>query len=106
MRQCWNRQTGTFEGRVSTDVRVQVPFAAPSSVDKIDEEGSNGVNTPFEPFAFPGFFSVKPLLIIPVFYRVTGHEPRHYRTLSNKLPFSESAKRSKTRFFQKIFHKV
>ncbi len=30
MRQCWNWQTGTFEGRVFYDVRVQVPFAAPS----------------------------------------------------------------------------
>ena len=60
MRQCWNRQTGTFEGRVSTDVRVQVPFAAPSSVDKIDDKGSNGVDTPFEPLVFPGFFNVKP----------------------------------------------
>ena len=29
MRQCWTRQTGTFEGRVSNDVWVQVPFAAP-----------------------------------------------------------------------------
>ena len=29
MRQCWNWQTGTFEGRVLYDVRVQVPFAAP-----------------------------------------------------------------------------
>ena len=28
MRQCWNWQTGTFEGRVLYDVRVQVPFAA------------------------------------------------------------------------------
>ena len=28
MRQCWNWQTGTFEGRVFNDVRVQVPFAA------------------------------------------------------------------------------
>ncbi len=30
MRACWNRQTGTFEGRVSTDVWVQVPLLAPS----------------------------------------------------------------------------
>ncbi len=29
MRVCWNRQTGTFEGRVSIDVRVQVPSLAP-----------------------------------------------------------------------------
>ena len=29
MRVCWNRQTGTFEGRVSTDVWVQVPLLAP-----------------------------------------------------------------------------
>ena len=29
VRVCWNRQTGTFEGRVSTDVRVQVPSLAP-----------------------------------------------------------------------------
>ena len=29
MRACWNRQTGTFEGRVSTDVWVQVPLLAP-----------------------------------------------------------------------------
>ena len=32
MRQCWNRQTGTFEGRVSYDVWVQVPFAAPNNL--------------------------------------------------------------------------
>ncbi len=31
MRVCWNRQTGTFEGRVSTDVWVQVPSLAPNS---------------------------------------------------------------------------
>ena len=31
MRVCWNRQTGTFEGRVSTDVWVQVPLLAPRS---------------------------------------------------------------------------
>ena len=29
MRVCWNRQTGTFEGRVSKDVWVQVPLLAP-----------------------------------------------------------------------------
>ena len=29
MRVCWNRQTGTFEGRVFHDVRVQVPSLAP-----------------------------------------------------------------------------
>ena len=28
-RVCWNWQTGTFEGRVSIDVRVQVPSLAP-----------------------------------------------------------------------------
>ena len=34
MRVCWNRQTGTFEGRVSIDVWVQVPSLAPEkSVD-------------------------------------------------------------------------
>ena len=32
MRVCWNRQTGTFEGRVSNDVRVQVPSSAPYRV--------------------------------------------------------------------------
>ena len=31
MRACWNRQTGTFEGRVSTDVWVQVPLLAPNT---------------------------------------------------------------------------
>ncbi len=31
MRVCWNRQTGTFEGRVSIDVWVQVPPLAPKS---------------------------------------------------------------------------
>ena len=29
-RVCWNRQTGTFEGRVSKDVWVQVPLLAPN----------------------------------------------------------------------------
>ena len=29
LRSCWNRQTGTFEGRVSADVWVQVPSTAP-----------------------------------------------------------------------------
>ena len=29
MRVCWNWQTGTFEGRVLNDVRVQVPSLAP-----------------------------------------------------------------------------
>ena len=28
-RVCWNRQTGTFEGRVFHDVWVQVPSLAP-----------------------------------------------------------------------------
>ena len=32
MRECWNWQTGTFEGRVLHDVRVQVPSRAPSSL--------------------------------------------------------------------------
>ena len=31
MRVCWNRQTGTFEGRVLQDVWVQVPSLAPNS---------------------------------------------------------------------------
>ena len=37
LRVCWNRQTGTFEGRVSQDVWVQVPSLAPfkSSVKTI-----------------------------------------------------------------------
>ena len=30
MRVCWNWQTGTFEGRVLHDVRVQVPSLAPT----------------------------------------------------------------------------
>ena len=30
MRGCWNRQTGTFEVRVSNGVGVQVPSLAPS----------------------------------------------------------------------------
>lgn len=30
MRVCWNWQTGTFEGRVSYGVRVQVPSLAPT----------------------------------------------------------------------------
>ena len=30
MRECWNWQTGTFEGRVLHDVRVQVPSRAPN----------------------------------------------------------------------------
>ncbi len=29
LRVCWNRQTGTFEGRVSYGVWVQVPSPAP-----------------------------------------------------------------------------
>ena len=33
-RQCWNWQTGTFEGRVLYDVWVQVPFAAPKNYDR------------------------------------------------------------------------
>ena len=36
MRVCWNWQTGTFEGRVLHDVRVQVPSLAPSKVYKKD----------------------------------------------------------------------
>ncbi len=35
MRACWNRQTGTFEGRVSTDVWVQVPLLAPDFLYRI-----------------------------------------------------------------------
>ena len=35
MRVCWNRQTGTFEGRVSFDVRVQVPSLAPQKDDVV-----------------------------------------------------------------------
>jgi len=30
LRVCWNRQTGTFEGRVSYGVWVQVPSPAPT----------------------------------------------------------------------------
>ncbi len=30
-RECWNWQTGTFEGRVSNGVRVQVPSLAPKT---------------------------------------------------------------------------
>ena len=37
MRVCWNRQTGTFEGRVSYGVRVQVPSLAPISHGKMAE---------------------------------------------------------------------
>ena len=32
MRVCWNRQTGTFEGRVLYNVWVQVPLLAPKGV--------------------------------------------------------------------------
>ena len=32
MRECWNWQTGTFEGRVSHGVWVQVPSLAPKKV--------------------------------------------------------------------------
>ena len=35
MRVCWNWQTGTFEGRVLHDVRVQVPSLAPGKVRSI-----------------------------------------------------------------------
>ena len=37
-RSCWNRQTGTFEGRVSTDVWVQVPSTAPDDNRNFDTE--------------------------------------------------------------------
>ena len=37
MRVCWNWQTGTFEGRVSTDVWVQVPLLAPSLWEPVRE---------------------------------------------------------------------
>ena len=37
MRQCWNWQTGTFEGRVLYDVWVQVPSTAPAGAfEKIE----------------------------------------------------------------------
>ncbi len=36
MRVCWNRQTGTFEGRVSRDVWVQVPLLAPKTYREND----------------------------------------------------------------------
>lgn len=32
MRECWNWQTGTFEGRVVNTVRVQVPSLAPKFI--------------------------------------------------------------------------
>ena len=38
MRLCWNRQTGTFEGRVSADVWVQVPSTAPVLRKDLDKE--------------------------------------------------------------------
>ena len=34
MRVCWNWQTGTFEGRVLHDVRVQVPSLAPNELQQ------------------------------------------------------------------------
>ncbi len=37
LRVCWNRQTGTFEGRVSTDVWVQVPLLAPLNLILLGE---------------------------------------------------------------------
>lgn len=42
---CWNRQTGTFEGRVSVDVWVQVPSSAPEKF-KVDA-GSESVSAFF-----------------------------------------------------------
>ena len=35
MRGCWNRQTGTFEVRVSNGVGVQVPSLAPKLGDRL-----------------------------------------------------------------------
>jgi len=37
MRVCWNWQTGTFEGRVSYDVWVQVPLLAPKANEVASE---------------------------------------------------------------------
>jgi len=39
MRVCWNRQTGTFEGRVFYDVWVQVPSRAPFKMLSIFIDG-------------------------------------------------------------------
>ena len=39
MRVCWNRQTGTFEGRVWRRVRVQVPSLAPNKNESYDTIG-------------------------------------------------------------------
>lgn len=50
MRVCWNRQTGTFEGRVSTDVWVQVPLLAPYLLSNLDVQLKKSV--------FTGFFSI------------------------------------------------
>lgn len=35
MRACWNWQTGTFEGRMSYGVRVQVPLLAPNKTNSL-----------------------------------------------------------------------
>ncbi len=35
MRACWNWQTGTFEGRMSYGVRVQVPLLAPKQKEAV-----------------------------------------------------------------------
>ena len=50
MRGCWNRQTGTFEVRVSYGVGVQVPSLAP--------EGSHKIDAPTETPDFIGGFAI------------------------------------------------
>ncbi len=43
MRVCWNWQTGTFEGRVSIDVRVQVPSLAPVAAGGLAAAGPEAI---------------------------------------------------------------
>ena len=78
----------------------------PSMANKKDGKGSNSVDTPFEPLVLCELFSVKPKMTFYFFSCPEGLELRHYRILSNKLPFSKKTIQSKTRFFQKIFHKL
>ena len=78
MRECWNWQTGTFEGRVLYDVRVQVPSRAPNQSTNFDTKKAlhNGelfcvyarkacVHAVFGLFFFPAI--VQTYFLTPVF---------------------------------------
>ena len=105
MRECWNRQTGTFEGRVSTDVGVQVSSLAPSWSANFDDTASNAVSSRLSGLFQLGNFFIFPLMTNAVFTQRCGLEPRQSHFMRNLRCGKHTCRMKALRFSKNKYHK-